>query len=138
MATTNIHRVLMLIPAARQAAIQSWWTTNVDPNDNGQTWNVGLSADGQAPASFYWASAALTDADLIALVRRLALLAGITVPTAGSLATKQAKLDWLTANMPTITANTGIRLRRADQDGSWGSVEDELAAAGLQRVGGAP
>jgi hypothetical protein len=138
MPSTFPHRFLVVIPAAQQAAVAGFWTANIDPNDSGTTFTVGLSASGNAPATFYWASTALTDAQIIAIVRKLAQMAGITVPTAGSLSTKAAKLAWLANNAAALLSNTGITVVRDDEDSTWTSADSVRTGLSLVPIGGAP
>jgi hypothetical protein len=136
MTTTFAHRVTILIPAARQAAINTWWQANLDSLGGASTFTVGLSADGNAPATHYWMSGAFTDTELRAMIARLCTLASISAPALATWNgwTRQQKLDWLSTNLPTILANTGIRVVRDDGDGAWSDPDAALAAHGVQRV----
>lgn len=132
--TQHTHRLLMLIPASRQANVQSWWSQNIDPADGGTTWTVGLSPDGLAPATFYWISAALRPAEMREVLSKLCELASITVPPDLGSYSREQIVNWLQDNMPAVQAATGIRVRRDDNETAWSDPVAEAAAAGLLPV----
>lgn len=134
MSTAFAHRLLCAIPASRQAAMITWWDANMQSGQGAATWNVGLSATGSAPATAYWCSVALQAADIITILRQLAQMASLPVPTVASLNTKQKVIDWITTNKAAIQAAVNIRLVRDDNDSTWTDPDTLLAAAGLQRI----
>jgi hypothetical protein len=137
MPTDYGHRVLIVIPVARRAAMITWWSANLDAGQGANAWNVGLNASGN-PAdaiTHYWVSVALVPVDLGRLIARLCNLAGLPLPDWQNL-TRAEQLAWLTTNLPVIRIATGIAVVRDDNDGDWSRAEDLLGALGLQRIGG--
>lgn len=134
MSTAFAHRLLAAIPASRQAAMITWWDNNLEPGQGANTWNVGLSATGSAPATAYWCSVALQPADCVTILRQLAQMASITVPTVVNLNTKAKVVAWIQANGAAIQAAVNIRIVRDDNDSTWTDPDTLLAAAGLQRI----
>lgn len=136
MATAYAHRTFIVAPAAIQAALNTWWATNVDLEGAGdKTFTVGLSADGSAPATHYVCCTALTDAQIIAIVRRLAQMASIAVPSAGSLASRAQKISWLSSNKTALLSGTGITIIRDDGDGIWADYEQARTGLNLIPIG---
>jgi hypothetical protein len=135
MATNWSHRVLILIPVARRAAMITWWNANMDAGEGANTWTVGLNASGNPanPITHYWVSTAMVPADLARLLNRLCTLAGLIAPDWPNL-TRPELLDWLTLNLPIIRATTGIAVVRDDGDGEWSRAETLLENLGLQRL----
>lgn len=134
MNTLFSHRLLILIPAARQAAINTFWANQIDTDGAGdQTFTIGLSPTGTPPVTHYWASCALRPIDLARIVTRLCTLAGIADPNLGGL-TRQQILTWLQNNLPTIRTNTGIAAVRDDNDAAWSDPDTLLQQIGLQRI----
>lgn len=131
--TQHVHRLLLLIPAARRAAVRNWWTANLDAADGGATWAVALSASGSLPATAYWCSAALTGPQLRLLILQLVQSAGLAVPDTTGWG-RADYVTWVATNAAAVQAATGIRVRRSDNDGGWDAPEALLAAAGLRRV----
>lgn len=137
MPTDYEHRILVLIPNARKAAVATWWGNNLDPGQGAATWSVGLSPTGNPPATHWWCSTALTDDQLRVLLVQLCQMASLTPPAGWQQATRQQKLTWLANNLGPILSATGIRVVRDDEDGAWSDAEAALAAHGLLRVGSA-
>jgi hypothetical protein len=135
MATTYAHRVIILIPVARRAAMVTWWNANMDAGEGSNTWTVGLNASGNPanPITHYWVSAAMLPVELARLLNRLCTLAGLIAPDWANL-TRQELLDWLTINLPIIRTTTGIAVVRDDNDTDWSRAETLLENLGLQRL----
>lgn len=135
MATAHEHRLLLIAPVARRAALNTWFAANVDSEGGAQTFAVGLSPAGQPPATHYWCSGAWTDQQLRLILQRLCVLAGIAFPADWTTRTKAQKLSWLAGQRDAIRVATGIRVVRDDGDGAWSSPHSERGAAGLQVIG---
>lgn len=139
MPTAHLHRVLIIVPEARVAAVGAWWQANMDAADNLSGWPrlnpSGLEADA---ATHRWACAALTDAQCRTLLFRLCDLAAVAKPTvaAWNAMTGQQKRSWLASVRDGVLAGYGIYVRLADNVGAWDDAEALLAASGLKRRGG--
>lgn len=134
--TNFLHRVLILCPAARQAAFNTWANANLDPA-GGSWFTVGLSATGNIPATFYACNAALTAPQLKLLMQRLCTLASITPPAGWDGLTRTQQKQWLIDQRSAIFNATGIRIRVADNDGTWDDPQGELTQDGLLAIASA-
>jgi hypothetical protein len=133
--TQHTHRLLIVIPASRQTAMQNWWGNNIDASDTtGSTWTVGLSATGSAPATHYWACVALTPAQIKLIIQRLCNLSGITIPSGLASYTKAQIVQWITDNLVAIRIATGVRILRDDNDGIWSDYVLQAEVAGVRPV----
>jgi hypothetical protein len=133
MATNFIHRIILVVPAARVAAFNTWVRNNLDAA--GADWlAASLSVLGSAPATHALCNAALVPADCLKVLRRLCTLAAVTPPADFDTYTRAQKKQWVVDSRAAIRAATGIRVFLADNDGAWDSVGDVLSAAGLQRI----
>jgi len=95
MLTQYLYRLLILVPAVRQAALNTWWKANIDAS--GDTFTVGLNASGidaDAP-TYYWACMSLTAAEFKKVMARLCNVAGITPPADWDAKNRDGKRDWL-------------------------------------------
>lgn len=138
MATNHLHRLLCLVPAARQVAVNAWVAANIDPPPAGPWFTVALSATGAAPATHYWCCSALTAAELKRWMMRLCALAGIGEPAGWDGWTRVQRKQWFLDQRAAIRTATGIRVMLADNDGVWDSPQEALQAAGLQVIGAGP
>lgn len=130
MATLFLHRLSVIVPAARRAVFLAWWRANIDADE---TLDVELNPAGDAgTATAYWLSTALKNADTIKIIRQLAQMASLTLPPAGS--TRAQVKQWLVDNRAAIVAVVGLYARISDNDGVWHDHEAELTGAGVQRV----
>lgn len=132
MATTqHLVRMLALVPAARQNAVNTWIHNNLDPTGGDWLDGTGYSATGNAPATHYVFNAALTIPEFRAIGVQLLQMSGLSLPADWDAKTREEKFAWFRARVPTIRTQTGIRLRVFANDGTWDNPQDELAAAGL-------
>lgn len=131
MATQHLVRMLALVPTARQNAVNTWIRNNLDPT--GANWlnGLGYSTTGNAPATFYAFNAALTVPQFKAIGAQLLQMSSLSLPADWDAKTLDEQFTWCRARIPTIRAQTGIRLRVFANDGKWDNPDDELAAAGL-------
>jgi hypothetical protein len=139
MPTAFLHRLIVVCPAARLAALGTWWAANLDPTDDASTWPA-LNPSGRAadPVTHRWCSIALTETQLRAVLVKVCQLAAVIPPTAGTWNgwTRQQKIDWLAATRAQLLTATGIWLDLSANDGAWNGAAPALAAAGVQRVAG--
>src|SRR5687768_10720437 len=91
MATAHLHRVLVVAADARKAALATWISNNVDPGQGANWLAVGLSPSGAAPATHWWFSVALTNAQGAAVLNRWYALAGMTPPAWGAMTRAQIR-----------------------------------------------
>lgn len=132
--TNHFVRLLALVPAARQNAVNNWIRSNLDAT--GANWLTnGLSASGNAPATFYIFNAALTVNQFRLIGAQLLQMASLSLPANWDTLTLAQKFTWFRSQFATIRAATGIRLRVFNNDLEWDNPEDELAAAGLKVIG---
>lgn len=136
MATSFIHRILLIVPVAKVAAVVAWLQANVDatcPADLGPELNAsGLIADA---VTHNWQCGAWTDAQCKALLARLCNLASITPPTNNQWNnwTGAQKRAWLTSVHDAILGDFGVYVSLIDnQAGTWGDPNTALTAMGLK------
>jgi hypothetical protein len=135
MPTNHTVRLLALVPAARQNAVNTWIKANLDAP--GANWlSNGLSATGSGPATHYIFNAALTVPQFKLLGRQLLQMASLDLPANWDTLTLAEKFTWYQSQYAAIRAATGIRLRVFANDAAWENPEDELAAAGLKPIEG--
>lgn len=122
----------MIVPVARVAAFTTWWTANIDPR-GASVLSTELNASGdRTSATHAHCSGQFTEAEAATILRRLATIAGISLPAWEAMTNRQRR-QWVHDNVPTILAATGIRFRVEDGDGVWGNPDDELMSGGLRR-----
>lgn len=133
--TNHTVRLLAIVPAARQNAVNTWIKNNLDTT--GGNWLVGgLSASGNAPATHYIFNAALTVPEFRLIGRQLLQMASLDLPADWDSRTLAQKFTWFRSQLGTIRTATGIRLRVFNNDAVWDDPENELAQAGLRPIGG--
>lgn len=132
------HRVILLVPAAKQATVNSWVQANLD-SAGGPWFSAGLSPSGNAPATYYWCSVGLTGPQLVALLRKLCQLASLTPPADFDSYTRQQQAAWVLSQQSTIYSATGLWIDRCDNDGlDWDDPAGALAVVGLQVINSQP
>lgn len=136
MATTQfLYRVLFAIGASRRATFNAYWDANIDTAGAGaQTFSVGLSPTGAAPATHWGACSAFNSADFKKVMQRLCSLSSITPPANWDALTRIERRDWLRSKIPAIRAAIGVALLVDDQDGRWDDYDAALAGLGLRPV----
>ena len=133
MATQHLVRVLALVPAARQNAVNTWVRDNLD--GSAANWlTVGLSATGSGAATFYWFNAALTLPEFKKLATQRLSMAALTPPADWDSRTLPQKFTWFRSQFAAIHTATSIRLRVFNNDLVWDNPNDELTAAGLKTI----
>ena len=135
MATRHLHRVLIVTNNARKAALTTWWVSNIDPN-GATTFDQGLSATGSAPATHWWACAALTNAQVRAVLNRRYATASMTPPEWNSLTRAQIRTR-LATDRAALVAASGVRMWHCNNDDAWDDFAALRAASGLSPVGAA-
>lgn len=130
------HRCLVIIPAARQAAMNAYWKANLDPRGGEYTFTVGLNASGKDtdPPTHYWCYGSFKDTELAKIAGQLASEAKVASPPKFDELSKAAKSQWLTDNKGAITAGAGIVVVRDDAADVKANPDAELAALGLKRI----
>lgn len=136
MPTTFQHRLIVIVPQARYAALFAWWQANVDAADDGSGWPKlnasGLAADAE---THRWCSTALVDSDLKAVLAKVCQLAAVAAPTNAQWTgwTRQQKQQWLAGVRASLLSATGIYLDLSDNDGAWDDAEAVLAVRSIRR-----
>jgi len=130
--TNFTRRLLILIPASRRTAFNTWINNNIDLT-GGDWFYMPLSTTGSDPATHYWASAALRETQLGLIMRQLATMASITLPDWQNM-TRPQREQWVVDNLVTIRTVLGIRIRMSDNNGREENRDSELAASGLLLV----
>jgi hypothetical protein len=134
MPTQHLHRVLLVVPAARADAFNSWVkSSGLDPQ-GGDWLAVGLSPTGEPPPTFYWCSTAMTNQELKLFMQRLCSMSGIAPPATWDTMSRQQKKQWLLNQRQEIRQQTGVWVAPMDNDGVWDNPADALAAVGLQVI----
>src|SRR5687768_8989865 len=95
MATLHLHRLVLVCPAARIAALNTWLRSNLDPT--GADWlRLSLQPIAGGAASHGWFSTGLTNAELKKVIGRLCALASIAFPPLGwDDMTRNQKKTWI-------------------------------------------
>lgn len=139
MATANFdHRILLIVPAAKVAAVVAWFQANIAPDSIPAALGPGLSPTGLAPATHNWCCGSFDDAECKAILLRLCQLAAVAAPTAGQWAgwTGPEKRSWLASVRAAILAGYGAYVMLADNRGVWDDPATALAAVGLRVITG--
>ena len=134
-ATQHIHRLILIVPAARCAALNSWIRTNLDPT--GADWfTANLSASGNAPATHAWASFAHIDAEGKKLLMRLAQQSGLSQPADWDQKTRAQTKTWLLSNRTTVKNGIGVWIEPGENDaaGGWPDPQTVLTVNGLKVI----
>lgn len=134
MATSYLHRVLLVVPSGRRTTFNTWIRGNLDP-DGGDWLTTGLSSSGGTPFSHFWACASLTNPQLRLLMGRLCTLAGISQPADWDAYTRQQKKQRFLNQRAAIRSATGIWVDMMENDGVWNNPEDSLNTVGVRRPG---
>lgn len=136
MSTLYEHRLILIIPADRAAAVATWMNGNLGANTVPADLGPALSADGGATTTHRWCSIALQDGDGRALLNRICTLAGVATPTLTQWrnSTRAQKRTWLAGVRDTIRTNYGAWLALSDNAGAWDDPDAQLATLGLTRV----
>jgi hypothetical protein len=133
-----IHRLVIVCPLARIAALGTWYAANVDAADDCSTW-PSLNASGLLtdPETHRWASTALTEPLLRAIIVKACQLASVTPPTAATWNgwTRAQKQTWLASTRNSLFTATGIWLDLSDGEGTWTDPDSILGTLGLKRRG---
>lgn len=134
--TNYIHRLIIIIPASRQSAFNTFFKNNIDTVGGERTFSVGLNYSGLAssPITHYWAGISLTDIELGRIMIRLAQLSGISEPSNWDSMTRLQKLSWVLDNRVSILSAIGVRIFRDDIDGEWTRGVDALTEHSILRA----
>lgn len=131
-------KFLLVVPAARVAALRTWVANNIDPA--GANWFPrGYSPTGSPPATFYGADFHI---DSLADARRWVVMlcgqvTGVSAPTAAQWAgwTRAEQKAFLVTLRDALKAQLSVHIRYASNDaGETPDVSECLAAAGLVPV----
>ncbi len=134
--TLYLHRLIIVCPLARIAALGTWWAANIDPTDNCSTWPaLNPSGDPANPVTHRWCSTALTAAQLRLIIARVCSLASVAPPTVATWNgwTRAEKRAWLGSTRDSLFAATGIWLDLSDGDGQWNDPAAALARIAIKR-----
>jgi len=132
-ATQHIHRLVLIVPAARCAGLNAWIVANLDAT--GSDWfTPSLSATGSLPATHAWASFACTDQEADKLLLRLAQQSGVAKPAGWDTYTRAQKRAWLLSKKAAVRSAIGVLAHGFDNDGVWDAAEDRLTEMGLQVI----
>lgn len=132
MATQKLHRLVIITPAARRAAINTFFATQLD--EGGDAFTVGLNASGSQDDAIthYWNNRSYTPQELKKLMQRLCNLANILPPADWDTITRQQRKQWLLNQRQTIRNATGIWIMVADNDKQWDDPNGGLLAMVLK------
>ena len=134
--TAYQHRIILIVPAAKIAAVASWFQANIGPNSVDASLGPGLNAAGDASAATHnWLDGCYTDAECRQILAKLCQLASITPPTLPTWQswTQQQKISWLKSVQASIRTNYGVYVTLADNRGTWDDPDACLAAMNLKR-----
>jgi hypothetical protein len=136
--TAYVHRILLIVPAAKVAAVVAWFQANIGAGAVPAALGPGLSATGTAPATFAWMSGSYTDAECKAILAKLCQLAAVTPPTnlQWNGWAQSEKVAWLASVRAAILAGYGAWVTLCDNAGAWDDPAAALAATGLQVITG--
>ena len=137
MATKYPHRLTLVVPTARKAALLTWMRSNLDPN---ATLNVGGNATGdeaQSPTHWLW-SGSLTNQEFKQLFGRLLIMANLALPLDWDTMTRSAQRQWLGDQRQAILSATGVLVdyaandSRADTGTGW--LDNLLISQGIRKI----
>jgi hypothetical protein len=136
MATQTVHRILLIVPVAKVAAVVAWLQTNIGANsvpaDLGPALNPsGLAAD---PVTHRWCCGGWTDIEAKAILAKLCQLASVTPPTAPTWSgwTQAQKIAWLKTVQAAVLAGYGAFVALSDNAGTWDDPTTILSTLGLK------
>lgn len=138
MPTAHEHRVIIVAPVARVAAVVAYLQANVDattdPNLGPPLNATGLAAD---PVTHRWSNGAYLDWQCRLLLSRLCQLAGTAAPTLGQWNgwTGAQKRSWLASVRAGVLSGYGVGVFLAQNDGPWDDPQAVLTALGLRTIG---
>lgn len=136
--TSFQHRIIVIVPVAKVAAVVAWLTANIDPNTDPQL-GPALNATGLAtdPATYRWCDGSYVDADCKAILLKLCQLASVTPPTGPQWNgwTQAEKIAWLKSVQSAILAGYRAYVTLADNAGTWDDPSAALAAMSLKVQG---
>jgi hypothetical protein len=136
MPTLNPHRLVVVCPLARLAALGAWWAANIDPADDCANWPALNPSGSDADAATHrWCSTALTNAQWRAVVVRVCQIAGVSPPSVATWNgwTRAQQRAWLNTTREGLFAATGIWLAHSDGDGEWDDPEGALTRLAVRR-----
>lgn len=140
MATQHLHRLFICVPSSLRDGANTWIRNNLNPS-GGDWLTVPISATGNLPATYWGCDAALTSAQLKALVIRLLQFSGVSLPAAWDSWTLAQKRTWLRDTLPVklwtqAPAGSKIGVLYVSNDGDWSdhTVDNALEQVNLQRV----
>ena len=119
MATLHQFRLVVIVPVGKMAAFAAWYQANIDPDDYCSRW-AGLNLTGDASAATHqWASMALKDAELKAILLKAAQIGGVTPPTNAQWTSWDlaAKAAWVNSVRAALFTTAGIYLDLCDNAG---------------------
>jgi hypothetical protein len=138
MATAFQHRIVLIVPAAKVAAVVSWFQANIGPASVPADLGPALNASGSAadPVTHRWSSGAWSDDDGRRILFRLCQLAGVATPTLAQWQgwTRAEKRAWLLSVRDAILAGYGVYVQLSPGDGNWDRAGDALAVLGLRVI----
>lgn len=136
--TDYLHRILLIVPVAKVAAVVAWLQANVDPTCPANL-GPGLNASGLAadPVTYRWQCACWNDLQCRQILTKICQLATTTPPTINTWNswTGPQKRTWLLSVRAAILTGYGALVNLAANDGNWDDFKAILAAAGLKQIG---
>ncbi len=137
--TNHAHRLILVVPEAKVAAIVAWFQANIGVNSVPANLGPGLSPSGAAPATYHWCCGSWTEPECREILKRFAQLAGVTLltNTQWTASTGAQKRTWLASVRNSIWLTYGVWIMMADNQSQWDDVTAVLAARGLKTIGGA-
>lgn len=139
MPTLHVHRLLIVVPLNRIAAVAGWIQANVDstcPNNIGPA--LCSVNDPAQSITHRWQSAAWTDQQCRQILFRLCDLAGVAKPTLAQWNgwNGAQKRTWLVSIRNSILSGYGIYIQLSRGDGDWDNSQNALDSLGLTTVTG--
>ena len=133
MTTQHLFRLILIIPALRQAAFNTWWKANLDAAGGDKTFTTGLNATGAGAPTHYWMNGAFTVSELKIIMRRLANLSGVVEPATWDSMTRAQKFNWFRNNKPSMSGII-VDIEPMPNDGIWLDPQEVLTRAGLKTI----
>lgn len=138
--TTHLHRLVLLVPVNRVAAVVGWLQANVGVNSVPSDLGPGLSPTGADPATYRWCCASFTDLECREILKRLCQLASVTPLTNAQWngSTGSQKRTWLASVRNAVWTGYGVWITLADNPGQWDNAQAVLAGRGLKTIASTP
>jgi hypothetical protein len=138
--SSYLHRLLLIVPVGKIAAVASWFQANLGTDSIPTNLGPGLSASGAAPATYAWLCGSYSDGECKAILTKLCQLAAVTPPTVAQWNgwVQDQKISWLKSVQAGILSGYGAYVTLADNGAAWDNPAAALQTMGLRLLDPGP